>query len=130
MKKLLPLFLIFLAACGGKDSGPTAAQVAAHAAKAYYDQLLQGDYASFVDGRYQPNALPESYRQQLITNAKMFVGQEEKEHQGIKAVAVAGANADTARHVANAFLTLTFGDSSKEEVVVPMVEAKGIWYMR
>lgn len=132
MKKLFPLFLslLFLVACGGKDSGPSAAQIAAHAAKVYYDQLLQGDYGSFVDGRYQPNKLPQGYREQLIANAKMFVGQQEKEHKGIKSVAVADAKADTARHVANAFLTLTYGDGTKEEVVVPMIESKGVWYMR
>ena len=132
MKKLFPLFLslLFLVACGGKDSGPSAAQIAAHAAKVYYDQLLQGDYGSFVDGRYQPNKLPQGYREQLIANAKMFVGQQKKEHKGIKSVAVADAKADTARHVANAFLTLTYGDGTKEEVVVPMIESKGVWYMR
>lgn len=132
MKRLFPLFLpfLFLAACGGKDSGITAAQVAAHAAKVYYDQLLHGDYGSFVDGRYQPGKLPQGYRAQLIANAKMFVGQQEKEHKGIKSVAVADAKADTARHVANAFLTFTYGDGTKEEVVVPMVESKGVWYMR
>lgn len=131
MRKLL-FFLFFplLAACSGKPSGPDAAQLAANAAKTYYEQLLKGDYGSFVDGRYQPTELPESYRQQLIANAKMFVGQEEKEHKGIKSVAVADGRADTAKHVANAFLTFTYGDGTKEQVVVPMVEVKDVWYMR
>lgn len=131
MRKLL-FFLFFplLAACSGKPSGPDAAQLAANAAKTYYEQLLKGDYGSFVDGRYQPTELPESYRQQLIANAKMFVGQEEKEHKGIKSVVVADGRADTAKHVANAFLTFTYGDGTKEQVVVPMVEVKDVWYMR
>ena len=131
MRKLL-FFIFFplLAACSGKPSGPDAAQLAANAAKAYYEQLLKGYYGSFVDGRYQPTELPESYRQQLIANAKMFVGQEEKEHKGIKCVAVADGRADTAKHVANAFLTFTYGDGTKEQVVVPMVEVKDVWYMR
>jgi hypothetical protein len=131
MRKLL-FFLFFplLAACSGKPSGPDAAQLAANAAKTYYEQLLKGDYGSFVDGRYQPTELPESYRQQLIANAKMFVGQEQKEHKGIKSVAVADGRADTAKHVANAFLTFTYGDGTKEQVVVPMVEVKDVWYMR
>ena len=131
MRKLL-FFLFFplLAACSGKPSGPDAAQLAANAAKTYYEQLLKGDYGSFVDGRYQPTELPESYRRQLIANAKMFVGQEQKEHKGIKSVAVADGRADTAKHVANAFLTFTYGDGTKEQVVVPMVEVKDVWYMR
>jgi hypothetical protein len=131
MRKLL-FFLFFplLMACSGKPSGPDAAQLAANAAKTYYEQLLKGDYGSFVDGRYQPTSMPESYRQQLIANAKMFVGQEEKEHKGIKSVSVADGRADTAKHVANAFLTFSYGDGTKEQVVVPMVEVKKVWYMR
>jgi hypothetical protein len=117
-------------ACSGKSSEPDAAQLAANAAKTYYEQLLKGDYGSFVDGRYQPTELPENYRQQLIANAKMFVGQEEKEHKGIKSVSVADGRADTAKHVANAFLTFSYGDGTKEQVVVPMVEVKKVWYMR
>lgn len=133
MRRFLPFclfsILLFLG-CGGRASGPDAAQLAAQAAKVYYEQLLRGDYESFVDGRYQPTRIPQSYRDQLVANAKMFVGQQEKDHKGIKAVAVTAAKADTARHVANAFLTFTYGDSTREEVVVPMVESKGVWYLR
>lgn len=131
MRKLF-FFLLFplLAACSGKPSGPDAASLAAQAAKVYYDQLLKGDFGSFVDGRYQPTQMPESLRQQLIANAKMFVAQQEKDHKGIKTVSVTDARADTAKHVANAFLTFSFGDGTKEQVVVPMVEVKDVWYMR
>lgn len=131
MKKIFFVFaLVLFFSCSDKPSGPTAAQIAGQAAKVYYDQLLKGDYGSFVDGRYQPHNMPESYRQQLIANAKMFVDQENTEHKGIKDVKVTAATADTTKHVANAYLTFTFGDSKKEEVVVPMVENGGTWYMR
>ena len=121
---------ILLAGCSGKSSGPSAAETAGQAAKVYYEQLLKGDYGSFVDGRYQPHDMPEGYRQQLITNAKMFVGQQKDAHKGIKSVELTDANADTTRHVANAFLTLTYGDGDKETIVVPMVESGGTWLMR
>lgn len=133
MKKFLLFSLptIFLClACSTKPSGPTVAQLAGQAAKVYYEQLLNGDYDSFVNGRYQPDSMPQSYREQLIANAKMFIGQQDKEHKGIKKVIVSDAKADTAKHVANAFLVFTYGDSTKESVVVPMVENKGVWYMR
>lgn len=133
MKKFLlfslPTIFICLA-CSTKPSGPTAAQLAGQAAKVYYEQLLNGDYDSFVNGRYQLDSMPQSYHEQLIANAKMFMSQQDKEHKGIKKVAVSDAKADTAKHVANAFLVFTYGDSTKESVVVPMVENKGVWYMR
>ncbi len=129
-KLFFSLLFPLLAACSSKSSAPDSASLAAQAAKVYYDQLLKGDYGSFVDGRYQPTRMPESLRQQLIANAKMFVAQQEKDHKGIKAVSVTDGRADTAKHVANAFLTFTYGDGTKEQVVVPMVEVREVWYMR
>ena len=129
-KTFLFLFaLALLAACGG-PSGPTPSDLAGEAAKVYYEQLLHGDYASFVDGTYRPDSIPQAYRQQLIVNAKMFVGQQKEEHRGITAVRVVSATADTARHVATVYLGLSYGDSGSEQVAVPMVEHGGVWYMR
>ncbi len=113
-------------ACAEKDPG----ELAAHAAKQYYDYLLQEKYDAFVDGQYRPDAIPSSYREQLVTNAKMFMGQQAKEHRGIKEVRIVNAQADTARHAANVFLLFAYGDSTSEEVNVPMVEHEGIWYLR
>ena len=49
MRKLLYIALLMaVAACTSK--GVDQGEVAARAAKQYYDYLLQGDYASFVDG--------------------------------------------------------------------------------
>lgn len=117
-------------ACSGKDSGPTAAQLAAQAAQNYYTQLLRGDYEAFVAGRYQPHAIPDSYREQLVANAKMFIGQQKDDHQGIVKAQAVDAQADTTHHVANVFINLSYGDRTMEEIVVPMVEKKGVWYMR
>ena len=104
--------------------------VAAQAAKQYYEYLLQGKYELFVDGMNQPDTIPGSFREQLITNAKMFVGQQKEEHRGIREIRIVNAKADTAKRVANVFLVFTYGDSTNEEIVVPMVMRKGIWYMR
>ena len=128
MKKLFYSFLASLAvACA---SGPAAGEVAAQAAKVYYEQLLAGKYEHWVDGFYRPDSIPASYRRQLIDNAKMFVGQQKEERRGILDVRVVNGVADTAKHSANVFLLFAFGDSTSEEVVVPMVQHRGVWYMR
>lgn len=118
-----------LAACSC-NRGPAPEEVAAQTAKAYYDQLIAGKYEQFVDGRYLPNPIPDTYRAQLIDNMKMFVGEQEEAHRGLKQVTVVSAKADTAKRVANVFLLFHYGDSTKEEVLVPMVEHKNVWYMR
>jgi len=113
--------------CGPKHNP---ADVAAKAAKQYYDYLLEGKFEAFVDGQYRPDSIPGSYRDQLITNMKMFMGQQQREHRGIKETRIVNAEADTARHEANVFLVFCYGDSTIEEVLVPMVEHQGIWYLR
>ena len=100
------------------------------AALHYYQQLLNGDYAAFVDATYRPDSLPSTYRSQLILNAKMFIEQQQNEHDGLKSVVVAHATIDEAQHTGNAFLTFRYGDGSSEQVVVPMVEHDGAWYLR
>ena len=109
---------------------PDPADVAAQTAKQYYDYLLEGKYEAFIDGQYRPDSIPGSYREQLIMNAKMFMGQQQREHRGIKETRIVNAEADTARHEANVFMVFCYGDSTTEEVLVPMVENKGIWYLR
>ena len=128
MKKLFYFFMALLAvAC---SSGPDPGEVAAQAAKEYYTQLLAGKYEHYVDGFYRPDSIPASYRRQLIDNAKMFVGQQKDERRGILDVRVVNAVADTTKRSANVFLIFAYGDITSEEVVVPMVQHRGVWYMR
>lgn len=128
MKKLLYLFvaMVIVACTSSLDEG----EVAARAAKEYYGYLLQGNVASFVDGHYRPDSIPDSYREQLITNTKMYVNQQNEEHRSIKDIRIVDTKTDMQKHAANVFLVLSFGDSTSEEIVVPMVESGGVWYLR
>lgn len=125
---ILACLLLGFAACSDKkdDSG----EVAARAAKLYYDYLLHGDYDAFVAGTYRPDSLPASYQRQLADNAAMFIGQQNDEHRGIKDIRIVNSKADTAKHVAQVMLQFVYGDSTNEQIVVPMVQHKGVWYLR
>lgn len=132
MEKLLFFIILMIGvgvtSCKKEEIDP--AVVAGNVAKQYYQYLLDGKYEEFVDGHYQPDSIPGVYREQLITNAKMFVGLQKEVHQGMVKVDVAKASADTANHVANIFLNIAYGDSTTEEVVVPMVLVDGNWMMK
>lgn len=129
MKKILTALLLaaLLQAC---KEAPKAEEMAAQTAKTYYEMLMRGDYDLFVDGTYRPDSIPASYREQLVDNAKMYVGQQQEEHRGIRQVKVAGAQVDTARHRGDVLLVLSYGDSTSEQIVVPMVCQDGVWYMK
>jgi hypothetical protein len=103
---------------------------AANAAKEYYDLLVQGQYDAFVDGMNIPERIPDSYRQQLVDNARMFVGDQQQEQLGLREVRVVNCINDTVDVAAHAFLMLCYGDSTIEEVVVPMVKRDGRWLMK
>lgn len=132
MKKLL-IFMIFMmglffSSCREEKSDP--GYLAGIAAKGYYDLLLEGKYKEFVDGYNQPYRLPNGYQDQMLMNAKMFVEQQQDEHKGMVKVNVLNAKADTTHHVADVFLQVVYGDSTKEQIVVPMVEVKDAWKMK
>lgn len=109
-------------------------------AQKYYEHLANGDYNSFVDGIVNSqDTLPANYREQLVLNAKMYMERMQNEHQGIKSVKAIRAHVDTIKAhnsdeiesiTARAFLSLGFADSTKEEILVPMVLKNDVWYLR
>ena len=132
--------LFFLFSCSSEESQDHTDR-AAETAKAYYEQLIHGDIVPFVDGMAMHVDVVPTYREQLETNMKMFLGQQEKEHKGIKSVKKVkgtltcptddqGQPKDTAHITANAFLIFNYGDNTSEQVVVPMVRVNGTWMMR
>lgn len=132
MKKLLFFIMVLgglgLSSC--KKESPDPGYFAGIAAKGYYDLLLEGKYQEFVAGYQQRNRIPKGYQEQLLLNAQMFVEQQKEDHKGMRSVDIISAKADTAHHVADVFLSLAYVDSTKEQIVVPMVQVDGDWKMR
>ena len=145
MRKHLAFFCFFisfmiLAACSSEVSQEKRALATA---QKYYEQLVAGDYNSFVEGSLMgQDSVPEVYKSQMLLNAQMFMERMQTEHRGIKSVKPLRATVDTIKLrvanepeavkeiVAQAYLSLGFADSTKEEIVVPMVLKNDIWYIR
>ena len=121
------VLLAVLAACGNA----TKEELAGLAAKGYYDHLIHGEYEQFYEGMDQ-RALSEepAYRSQMLDNLRQFMARQEQEHRGVLEVRVSNATTDTVQQLTNVFLVLCFGDSTNEEIVVPMVERNGTWRMK
>jgi hypothetical protein len=110
-------------------SQPTPEELASLAAKGYYDHLIHGEYEQFLEGVDMPDD-QESYRSQLLDNYRQFMAAQQSSHNGIREVRIVRAKTDSLQQYTNVFLTLCFGDSTNEEIVVPMVENDGRWRMR
>ena len=128
MRKLVYLILIVIVvAC---STGVSREEQAALAAKGYYTHLVQGEYEQFVEGRLMADSLPADYRSQLIEGYKQFVAQQVEARKGIHEVSVSRAYTDSLAGYTNVLLLLCYGDSTTEEIVVPMVECDGRWMMK
>ena len=127
MRKYLVSLVFLVAACGG----PSREELASLAAKGYYEHLIHGEYEQFYEGMDQREFSGEaSYRSQMLDNLRQFMARQEQEHRGVLEVRVSNVTTDTVQQLTNVFLVLCFGDSTNEEVVVPMVERHGAWRMK
>ncbi len=130
MRKLVYLvllvFLVQWAAC----SSPTKEELASLAAKGYYQHLIEGDFDHFLEGRVMADSLPDVYRSQLIDGYSQFLAQQVKARGGINEVRISRAFTDSTQQYTSVLLMLCYGDSTSEEVVVPMVERNGRWMMK
>ena len=124
---LLCIVTLLAVACSSDENSP---EHVANAAKQYYDQLLEGKHDAFVDGSLGSKGIPHEYRQQLIVNAQQFLEEMKEDRNGLISVRATGAKVNATADTADAFLMLCFGDSTNEEVVVPMVRKEGKWLMR
>lgn len=106
-------------------------QQAAMAAEGYYRHLIAGEYDHFLQGKVGADSLPADYREQLLTAYRQFVAQQQERHNGITAVAVSTVSRDSLTDYTSVFLLLSYGDSTQEKVIVPMIDTgNGQWRMR
>lgn len=120
--------MVAIAGCSKREVNGNMA--AATFAKGYYERLIEGNYEGYVDALNYPDSIPSGYRQQLVLNARLFTEKQKSLHGGWVAVDIAGCDVDSLSSTAQAVLYLCYADSSREKVVVPMVERSGRWYIR
>jgi hypothetical protein len=120
--------VVAIVACSKKTGGDNKA--AAYFAKGYYERLIEGNYEGYVDALNYPDSIHSSYRSQLVLNAKLFTEKQKSIHGGWVGVEIAGCVIDSLSPTAQAILNLCYADSTREKVVVPMVERDGRWYIR
>ena len=112
-------------------SGVSSEELASLAAKGYYEHLIHGEYEKFLEGKVGLNSREDKkYWSQLLDNCHQFMRQQENSHRGVREVRVVNAKTDSIQKYTNVFMVLCFGDSTNEEIVVPMVEQDGRWFMK
>ena len=136
MKRLVYLFLVVLAV-GCSRLSPE--ERAAEAALDYYQLLVDGDSTAFAHALARADAMPAEHAQQLAAAHGRYLRDIAAKHGGLKAVS-RSANAPRydsvsigqgrSQHFVYTFLLLSYGDSTQEEITVPMVFADGKWRIK
>ena len=111
-------------ACTRKDDG----EQARRAAMSYYECLIDGRYEEYVNGIAYSDSMTDVYRSQMVDLVAQFAAREKKAHGGV--IAAQALRDTVSGDVASVFLEVLFGDSTREEVVVPMVKCGGEWKMQ
>ena len=121
--------LMGLMGCSGELSPE---QEAAEAAQGYYQRLLDNYPDGFLAGKVNFDQLPADYRRQLVKANEQYMKDMQQKHDGLRAVTISPnvGRIDSTLHVAYAFLLLSYGDSTQEEIAVPMVHVDGDWKMK
>ena len=129
------MLCIVLAGCSAK----TPEEAASQAALSYYSRLLEGYPDGLLAAKAGSDSLPGDYRHQLKLSYQQYIKDLQRLHGGLQAVALSDNPArrdsfkldgDKYQHVIYTFLLLSFRDSTKEEITVPMVEENGEWRMK
>ena len=132
---ILTALLVALTACSSKSPEEEASQ----AALSYYNRLLQGYPDGLLAAKAGSDSLPGEYREQLKMSYHQYAKDIERLHGGLKAVTISDnparrdsirQNGDQFQQIIYTYLLLTFCDSTKEEITVPMIQENGEWRMK
>lgn len=99
-------------------------------ALAAYNNLIKGEYEKYVSNVHSCDSITEKYRKSLITAAKQFMAKEKEENGGIISVNVVDAKTNKSETYSLVMLILNYGDSTSEEVAVPVVKVGESWRLR
>lgn len=123
--------MAILLLCGCSRQGQSPEEQAGIAAKEYYDRLLAGDIDAFLNGKADIDSVPADYRSQMYAACEQYKKELDETHGGVAAITVSNASKDsTQQMMMQAFLLLNFRDSTKEEIIVPMVQRGEVWKLR
>ena len=123
---LAPLFIaapLLIAGCRKKQD---ASQQIRTAAERYYGYLITGDVDAYLRSLHDYDALSDEYRSQLREIFAQCLQQEKEQHGGIlSAQAIRDTLIDSIH--AQAFVELVFGDSTREQVLLPLILTQEGW---
>lgn len=128
MKELFWLYILclLLAACGKKLNDHEKAR---RTAEKYYGYLIAGDADSYARSIHNYDSLPAEYRTQLCDMFAQYIDDERSLRGGLVAVTAIRDTIINGKY-AHVFLEVAFGDSTTEQVSLPLVCTEKGWKLK
>lgn len=146
LRAILPALaaLVLLLSCGGKDEKKAKSYDSpSDVAVAAYEHLMRGEYEQYLDCVAAYDSIPAGYRAQLVNMLKQANAKAQKERKGVVAVGYDGEVKEGEKPndkenempgASKAFkvvhIDITFGDSTREEIAVPVIRQNGKWRLQ
>ncbi len=122
----LPLLLFAVNACRPKGDRLTG-ESARQAAERYFNMLIQGQYEQYVNGMVSSADMSAELRSQMTDLLSQFCESQQLDRAMLSAQATADSLQDSSAYVR---LDVLHGDSTTEEVGMPLVFSGGRWLMQ
>ena len=125
---LLTLMLVLSCSEGGRDLSQFSSDGARSAAEYFYELLAKGQSQAYVDNMQESASMDTAKYSQFVDLMEQFL-HEEKELRG--GILSARAERDTmVDTISMVYLNVHFGDSTREEIMLPVVYTRGRWWIR
>lgn len=95
-----------------------------------YGHLIKGEYEQYLLCVQSYDSIPERYHKSLINVLKQAAENEKKERNGIANVKAIAENTNEKATYSVVRVDITYGDSTKEEIAVPVVKFNGKWRLK
>ena len=129
MKKFILLLAVAVFAACSDNNHKLTHDGARAAAESFYAMLVHGESARYVDALSGMLDADSLTRREMVEVVTQFIRREQDAHQGIVS-AVAQRDTIYADSLAQVFIDVTYGDSTTEHVMLPLVYTRGEWKMR
>lgn len=128
MKRLLPWAFVMFACCMSCGRSSVEDNAVQQAALTYYNYLIEGQYEQYVNAIAYSDSMTPSYKSQMIDLTAQYVERERQLKGGL--ASVRALNDTIMGETACVFLELTYGDSTREEISLPMLRCGDEWKMQ
>ena len=126
---LIVFSFLLLIACGDDRQTDTRHDDIRACATECYGYLIKGDIDAYVSQIHDYDSLPDEYQSQMRDLFAQYLANEQRLHRGLVDARVVGDTIlDSVR--ADAFVEVSYGDSTCEQVSLPLVLKNGKWMLK